>query len=269
MISLVRGWSFDSRLRLWSMMRSAWDAKFVSNCHWKINWTHPSRTTFLTNLSLLSQFRPKQLSLFILLFLDTVRAAPPFGGPGEGKWEEIEKKSKEEEKSPASGRIWTHDLQITRRVLYRCATFEAHVVVKFLYKPSLIFSQHHLWLVHRLGPEHFRKPVRASSPVRPTTSGCGRVAKRNADRIEVRCCHKEGAVAECPRHSNSEWKIIPGSPPSLSKFKKRFSHILVFLVPRGIPVGPPTALSIFPLINACIVTNNRQNWKSKGIWRNS
>ena len=36
------------------------------------------------------------------------------------------KEKKEEEKSPVSGRIRTHDFQITRRVLYHCATTAAH-----------------------------------------------------------------------------------------------------------------------------------------------
>ena len=52
-------------------------------------------------------------------------------------WKRWRRNWKKKKKSPATGRNWTHDLQITRHVLYRCATTAAQLKwVKFTLKGS-------------------------------------------------------------------------------------------------------------------------------------
>ena len=92
----------------------------------------PSEADFLPNLSSLSLFYPRQQSrhqFFKLLSQHKCRDAPPWWTWLRTLhwWRKVGKDRKKKKNSPVPGRIRTHNVQITRRVLYRCATTVSQV----------------------------------------------------------------------------------------------------------------------------------------------
>ena len=117
----------------------------------------------------MSLFRPWQLSwASILLSLHTVGDAPTWGTWLRTLhwWRKVgrdirnRKKRKKKIKSPAPCWIQTHDLQITRRVLFRCATTAAHekwwwTTIVLNFRPELNFYP----LINNLGFKLFLRKV--------------------------------------------------------------------------------------------------------------